>query len=206
MSATALLDANRQLAAPMSIDVSAAERMGHVVVGHLAKRHHIGVVLSHGNPGVTARVSIPAGLVAPAPTEETEPVEPARFLRAADTTTTTETPTISAAGNGRVATMRAAGLLRQRGAAGQSVWWSKEAAGEQVAQDATPSAPSPETVGVTDAGLPKRLRSTTKVVAAAPEAEAPEAAELNPEDTASILSSLYAGVRRAESEDTAPVT
>jgi signal transduction histidine kinase len=206
MSAEALIDANRQLAAPMSIDVSAAERMGHVVVGHLAKRHHIGVALSHGNPGVTVRVRIPATLVSAAPAEQEETIEPARFLRAGvDPSTTAETPIVTA-GNGRAPTMRVASMLRQRNAGGQSVWWSKEAGIEQSAQTPLPTEPSPEAVGVTSAGLPKRNRTTTKAVAVAVTVEVAEAAEANPEDTASILSSLYAGVRRAESEDTAPVT
>jgi hypothetical protein len=203
MSAEALIEANRQLAAPMSIDVSAAERMGHVVVGHLAKRHRIGVALSHGNPGITARVSIPAALVSAAPSEQEETVEPARFLRAGvDPSTTTETPAITA-GNGRAATKRVASMLRQKNSSGHSVWWSKEAGIEQPAQTPLPSEPSPEPIGVTSAGLPKRNRSTIKTVVTV---EVAEAAEVNPEDTASILSSLYAGVRRAESEDTAPVT
>jgi hypothetical protein len=213
MSPTALIEANQQLAAPMSIDVSAAERMGHVVVGHLAKRHQIGVTLSHGShgsPGVIARVSIPAKLVTSAPAasaEDGDTLEPARFLRAAETAAAAQAvdaqPAVGAAGNGR-APRRVASMLRQRGAAEQSVWWSKDAAGEEPADaPASPAEPAPETIGVTSSGLPKRNRAAAKAMVVV---EVVEAAEANPEDTASILSSLYAGVRRAESEDTAPVT
>ncbi len=217
MSPAALLEANRQLAVPMSIDVSAAERMGLVVVGHLAKRHQIGVMLSDANPGVKARVSIPAKLIAPTP-EETQAVEPARYLRAADTIPRLESAeangsaalvagngsAVAVAGGGRAAAMRAASVLRQRGGANESVWWSKEVAGEQNETTAPGPEPAPETIGVTDAGLPKRQRNASRTVIM--EVVVAEAAEANPEQTASILSSLYEGVRRADSEDTAPVT
>jgi hypothetical protein len=68
MTREAVARSNRQLAAPVSIDVSSAERMGLVVVGHLARRHGIRVRLALGDgPGITALIDLPAMLLAPAP-------------------------------------------------------------------------------------------------------------------------------------------
>ncbi|GIH06430.1 hypothetical protein Rhe02_44970 [Rhizocola hellebori] len=219
MSPTALVEANRQLASPASIDVSTAELMGHVVVGHLAKRHNIAVTLSassvgahsHGRPGVTARVSLPAALVTDAPaasTEGSDAPEPGRFVRAGNKSAASKSATAKPAvsGNGR-APRRVASVLRQRDTAGTSVWWSKDAAGEPGDHPAAPPEPArAESIGVTSSGLPKRNRAAARAMVMVEVVETAEAAELNPEDTASILSNLYAGVRRADSEDTAPVT
>jgi signal transduction histidine kinase len=63
-----LSDANRRLATPSTVDVSASRRMGLFVVGRLAARHGIGVHLGGapmGGPGggLTASVTLPAHLV-----------------------------------------------------------------------------------------------------------------------------------------------
>jgi signal transduction histidine kinase len=75
MSGDALARANRQIAAPGSIDVAAAERMGLLVVGHLANRHRVRVRLRSDGPGkdgvsgsgVTVLVELPATLLAEPP-------------------------------------------------------------------------------------------------------------------------------------------
>jgi signal transduction histidine kinase len=67
MSAAAVLRANRQVAGPVSIDVATAERMGLVVVGHLAHRHGIRVELHCEGRGVAVTVALPAGLLAAEP-------------------------------------------------------------------------------------------------------------------------------------------
>ncbi|MEV4415506.1 nitrate- and nitrite sensing domain-containing protein [Catellatospora sp. NPDC049609] len=72
MSAQALAEANDQVSMPVSIDISAAERMGLVVVGHLAHRHRISIHLDSGTRGVTVSVNIPAALIVPAPPEPLE--------------------------------------------------------------------------------------------------------------------------------------
>lgn len=67
MSPEAVVRANHQLSEPVSIDVAAAERMGLVVVGHLAGRYGIKVDIRSTGPGVAALVSLPGQLLAPAP-------------------------------------------------------------------------------------------------------------------------------------------
>src|SRR5439155_10959661 len=54
MSPAGVAAANERLATPMAIDVAASERMGLVVVGHLAARHRITVELRGSPDGVTA--------------------------------------------------------------------------------------------------------------------------------------------------------
>jgi two-component sensor histidine kinase len=202
MSLFAMAEANRQLAMPASIDVSAAERMGLVVVGHLAKRHQIGVTLSQADPGVMARVKIPAPLVTAAPPELAEMLEPARFLRPAD-----------AKGDGETALavkVRAADVLRTRAPAKNSVWWSKRDVDEPAAQaDQADQEPEPQrqaSIQVTSSGLPKRTRTTSTGPKVTVIVTTVGAEEVNPEETESMLSRLYQGVRRADSENTASVT
>ncbi|MFJ8686767.1 sensor histidine kinase [Micromonospora wenchangensis] len=67
MSPTALAQANAVLAEPPVADVAAVERMGHFVVSHLAARHGVGVRLTAQGQGLVARLTLPAGLLAPAP-------------------------------------------------------------------------------------------------------------------------------------------
>ena len=69
MSREALARAERQVAAPVSIDVAAAERMGLVVVGHLANRHGVRVELRSVGRGVAVLVALPKHLVAQSPAE-----------------------------------------------------------------------------------------------------------------------------------------
>jgi signal transduction histidine kinase len=63
MSAEALAAANALLAAPPPIDVATSERMGLVVVGHLAARHGIQVRLEDTSPGVRATVWLPGHML-----------------------------------------------------------------------------------------------------------------------------------------------
>jgi Histidine kinase-, DNA gyrase B-, and HSP90-like ATPase len=179
MSPEAIAETNQQLAAPMSIDVSAAERMGLVVVGHLAKRYDLGVRLEANDPGITVRVSIPARLVSAAPSEQTPPIEPARWLRSED-------------------------VLRPRGPRGQSVWWSKEAGSDGNTGGHHRPQQRPATQAVTEAGLPKRTRTKQRVTVEVIEpvyhpAESPPV-EVDPEQTGTMLTSLLSGVRRADTE------
>jgi hypothetical protein len=70
MSPTGLTEANERLAGPADIDVSASERMGLVVVGHLAARHHVRVRLRGSTAGVVAYVSLPSSILAPPPEQD----------------------------------------------------------------------------------------------------------------------------------------
>ena len=63
MSPAGVAAANERLATPMAIDVAASERMGLVVVGHLAARHRITVELRGSPDGVTAQAWLPGQLL-----------------------------------------------------------------------------------------------------------------------------------------------
>lgn len=60
-----LADANTRLATSPTVDASVSRRMGLFVVGRLAARHEIGVILrrGHDDVGVTAAIALPARLV-----------------------------------------------------------------------------------------------------------------------------------------------
>jgi len=177
MSIEAIAEANEQLATPMSIDVSAAERMGLVVVGHLAKRYGIRVRIKAAYPGTKVLVTVPAKLVSGPPSDdEMATAEPARWLRAED-------------------------VLRPHRNTHDSVWWSKYA----DPRDGAVATRAPErtaTPAVTSAGLPKRTRTskrvTIEVIEPVYHASAPT--EIDPEQTGSMLTSLLSGVRRADTE------
>lgn len=68
MTPSGLADANARVGGTAPIDVDISERMGLVVVGHIAARHGITVRLDATDPGVTAVISIPPALVRPAAT------------------------------------------------------------------------------------------------------------------------------------------
>ncbi|UWZ36000.1 nitrate- and nitrite sensing domain-containing protein [Dactylosporangium roseum] len=67
MTEAGLVDANERVSTPIAIDVAASERMGLVVVGHLADRHGVHVHLTATDEGVTAFVTLPAKLLAAPP-------------------------------------------------------------------------------------------------------------------------------------------
>ncbi|HEX6684357.1 MAG TPA: nitrate- and nitrite sensing domain-containing protein [Candidatus Limnocylindrales bacterium] len=188
MSREAIAEANEQLAAPPSIDVSAAERMGLVVVAHLAKRHDIGVRVKAAYPGTKVLVSVPAKLVSPPPADDETPViEPARWLRAEDGLRP-----------------RAEDVLRPRLNDRGSVWWSKDAKPNEGTV-ATRPAQETATPPLTSSGLPKRTRTDKRVTIEVIEpvyhpSTAATTVEVDPEATGSMLTSLLSGVRRADTE------
>jgi hypothetical protein len=67
MTEGGLLEANERVNSPVAIDVAASERMGLVVVGHLAARHGIAVRLNGSEAGVVAYVTLPASLLSAPP-------------------------------------------------------------------------------------------------------------------------------------------
>ncbi len=91
MTADAVARANKQLAQPVNIDVATAERMGLVVVGHLAQRHGVAVSLRSGTEGLEAVVQIPEVLLAPAPPIGPDPAD----LDSADCASSTCEPSSS---------------------------------------------------------------------------------------------------------------
>lgn len=58
-----LLETNELLASPVQLDLAASERMGLVVVSHLAARHQVRVSLESSAAGTTAVVRIPSHLL-----------------------------------------------------------------------------------------------------------------------------------------------
>jgi signal transduction histidine kinase len=62
LSPGALAEANEMLEFPPELDLAASERMGLVVVSHLAARHRVRVRLRSSHTGTTATVRIPGEL------------------------------------------------------------------------------------------------------------------------------------------------
>ena len=67
MTESGLVEANERVSTPIAIDVAASERMGLVVVGHLADRHGAQVSITANDEGVTAFVTLPTRLLATPP-------------------------------------------------------------------------------------------------------------------------------------------
>ncbi len=61
LSPGSLAEANELLESPSELDLAASERMGLVVVSHLAARHGVRVRLGSSHTGTTATVRIPGG-------------------------------------------------------------------------------------------------------------------------------------------------
>jgi len=66
---------NELLRTPPEVDASVTERMGLVVVGHLAARHDVRVCLDDASPGVLATVHLPAEILVPTPGDLGQAVE-----------------------------------------------------------------------------------------------------------------------------------
>ncbi len=62
LSPVSLAEANELLESPTELDLAASERMGLVVVSHLAARHRITVRLRSSHQGTSAIVRIPPGI------------------------------------------------------------------------------------------------------------------------------------------------
>ncbi len=182
MSDQQLAEANSQVSEPVSIDTSAAERMGLVVVGHLARRHGITVRLSSGIRGVTVRVLLPEALIAPVPADEPETAPPSGEPDGSAMSTLRR----------RVPTRAEDVLTPERRA--PSIWWNRDAA-EQAA--AAPQAEAAAPPALTKAGLPTRTRRSVPQAAPVDTTRY----EADPDALGDTLTRLYEGVRRAEAED-----
>lgn len=199
MSPSALADANALLARPAPVDVAASERMGLVVVSHLAARHGVRVTLHAAAPGVRVEVWLPDTVLAAAPDEPAD-ADPAQLVTA----------------RRRPARKR---QLSAESAKEETVggWWS------QPEQPRPPERPRPGTPASPDAlatggarprpgpatssgtgpgGLPVRV-PMAQLPPDGPGRTAGRPApawEPNPEQVGGVLSRFYGGVRRAESE------
>jgi signal transduction histidine kinase len=215
MSADLVAHANQQLASPVSLDVAAAERMGLVVIGHLADRHGIrveirsqGTTLATGGVGAAAIVVLPARILAAATTKALPwSGAPARWLTQDRDATAAEPDRLEAAAPARRAVpTRAEDVLgKARSRDDGSVWWSKPsrtAAAHRPSKPVAPAAPAPPVNGaVNHAGLPIRVP-----MAHLPELQVVAASrhvitEPDPVEVGSVLTQFYGGVHRAASED-----
>lgn len=188
MSPDALALAERQVTAPMSIDVAAAERMGLVVVGHLAHRLGIRVGMRSAERGVVVLVSIPPELVVPAPAEPS----PWSTPRPADPGHAATTPDRAPA-----APTRAEDVLAAVGPDRASVFWSRRA---PVAKP-TAAAPSSVDTPTNGAGLPIRVPMANLPQQQAKGAATGPPKEPDPQQVSQVLTRFYGGIHRAELED-----
>jgi hypothetical protein len=203
MSSESIGAANRQVANPVSIDVAAAERMGLVVVGHLAHRHSIGVELRAAESGVGVTVAMPSALIADPPAH---PLPwsggPARWLRTdrgaivAGSTLLVEPLAIGSGSDSpvpprRATPTRAEDVLGAGRGASDSVWWSRRPAGSAPSTAASgagaaggSSGKGPSAYGGSAATAPSggsgtgadiATRSAPAAVSASPTASAPPA-------------------------------
>jgi hypothetical protein len=207
MSAEAVRHANRQIAGPVSIDVAAAERMGLVVVGHLAHRHGIRAEVRTTDRGVAVMVLLPTSLLAEPPVQP--PALPAGFagrLQTAlgSTVDAVERPEpaepAQAAAARRTVPTRAEDVLGAGRVDSGGLWWSRQPTPAASAKPAISRQPSASSPSLTGAGLPKRvpMEHLPPLVEATP-VQKPR--EPNPQEMGSVLSRFYGGVHRAAAED-----
>lgn len=176
MTQPALAEANQTLATPPPVDVAAAERMGLVVVSHLAARHGAQVRLERtpadprkGAPGggLTASVWLPPELLAPAPAvpelvSASVPGLSGRIVQAQGNGSAGRPTAVNAAElpASRGAAVRAEDVL---GAGDRTAWWSRPDLGVAAeplrSAGRLPEGPPevPVTGGTNELGLPLRV-------------------------------------------------
>jgi hypothetical protein len=203
MSPSVVSEANQQLAMPARVDSAAAERMGLVVVGHLAHRHGIRVQLRAAPKGIIVHLAFPPSLLAEAPAETAAESGATVWLRPQNRSTVSR-------GNGSVEASEARGLRRSTPLRaedvlgigepdGASIWWSRRGAG--AATTVSPPRARPENA-TSQAGLPVRVpmahlpqpQQTATVVDRPP-------SDPDPQEIRGVLSRFYGGVHRATADD-----
>jgi signal transduction histidine kinase len=206
MSQEALARASQQVAAPVSIDVAAAERMGLVVVGHLAHRHGIRVQVRATGRGTAVLVSFPGPLVVDAPAETT-PRTPARWMRTENGSIVAGDPSpvgqpMATTTSRRVTPTRAEDVLGAGRPEQSSVWWSRQATSPAATFPAARASTSEAVATTNEVGLPTRVpMANLPNQQAATAAAAPPATEPDPQEVGSVLSRFYGGVHQAALED-----
>lgn len=201
MRPQALAEMNKTLAAPAPVDVAAAERMGLVVVSHLAARQGVRVKLAPtpadprgdgSGGGLTAAVWLPPELLAPASTGAEPfdlpvsgiPAQTAQLQIGASPqlagVLTVEAPVVRPG-----APARAESVL---GAGGRTAWWSRQPA-EGPAEPARsggslPAGPPeiPITGGTNARGLPVRVPMAQLPSAGVPDSDDGQAGDTGSSD------------------------
>jgi hypothetical protein len=216
MTPHALQEANAVLTDPPAIDVAASERMGLVVVGHLAARQRLTVRLAAARRGVRATVWLPERLRAAAGADPLGSGPPGSGPPAGPPGSGTpafQPPGPLPPGPGQVV-VRAEHVLSTDPATSGS-WWSRPpgrptnapAAPNQPAVPARPAAavvPAPPAgAGDADAeigGLPVRVPMAQ--LPATDLFPPPTDLEPDPDEIGDTLTAFYGGIQRAEAEDT----
>jgi hypothetical protein len=214
MSRPALAQANRQLAAPVSFDAATAERMGLVVVGHLARRHGIVTQLRSEGNGVAVLVVLPAPLLAAAPPAGT-PTGPAFPRGLPAWTPPVAAPPEPADAPRRVTPLRAEDVLGSGQSDDGGVWWSRRPAAGAAARPTGGAgggdpgsgvAPGGSVPAATRVGLPVRVPMAHlpgpdgQPTDGSRGASAVRAAEADPGEVGRTLARFYGGVHRAVDE------
>jgi HAMP domain-containing protein len=184
--AETLTELNRLLAAPPRVDVATSERMGLVVVSHLAHRHGVTVKLaSPGARGMRALIWLPAALLAQSvtPLVTVPPVE--RTAPASTGLPSSEPPAIVTG-----APRSAATAVRQPPAGPQ------RAVPQRADLSTTDEQPTTAPV-LAPSGLPKRIPRPAQPQQAR-RAGLLQRTEPDPEAVASTLTKLHEGVRRGQ--------
>jgi hypothetical protein len=211
---------------PPLVDVAAAERMGLVVVSHLAARHGIRVQLRPASPnghpgtaggGLVATVWLPPDLLAPAPVQP-ELIDaptsgiPALIAHMRGNGSRRSVPAAVEARPGwRGVPTRAEDVLGAgvRARSAGTAWWSRPVPGSAPQPSRSggrlPEGPPevPVTGGTTERGLPLRVPMAQLPApdAASRRVVPAQRADLDPEAVGSALARFYGGVRQAQAED-----
>ena len=235
MTNSALDEANALLDAPPPADAAASERMGLVVVGHLAARQGVRVQLRGAGRGLVTVIWLPAALLAPAPDEPDVQLSATRRILTAPSAgingaitavfpavgagvpaalPSAERPPGRTTAPGQAIPVRAEDILAPASRTvlpAVSTWWSRQA-GRQATPPApgTASAPPsvPVTGGIAPNGLPVRVPMAQLPATSQsplPRVPAPRY-EPDPDAVGGMLSRYYRGLRRAEAEETTEIT
>lgn len=189
VGAETLKELNALLAAPPRVDVATSERMGLVVVSHLAHRHGVTVKLaSSGLGGMRVLIRLPAAVLA-----EPDPANATASPFAEPPSRPTSTFAALAAPPGRTASQPALA----RPAVEQPALAQGQAASQQAVQQAAVQSAA---VLFAPSGLPMRTPKPTKPQLAR-RAGRSHRTEPDPQAIAAALTSLHEGVRRGQADD-----
>jgi hypothetical protein len=229
MSRSALAKANHQIATPGNIDVAAAERMGLVVVGHLAHRQGVQVQLRPGERGVAVVVRLPPQLMAEASSELIDirelpatrriavigsadepsalPAWPggATDLALVGTASSDADPSSVPSARRGIPPSRAEDVLSLGKVDSASIWWSRQPgpAGESSssARARSTTVRAPRAPLATEATGAGLPRRVPMAQLPATGDHEPVRAEADPDEVGHALSSFYGGVNKAAMED-----
>jgi signal transduction histidine kinase len=230
MTPDGFTEANARVRGTADIDVAASERMGLVVVGHLAARHDIKVSLSGSAAGVIASVILPRAILSPARRDRphadvpegrasaaarrpVRQVRPAPADQPPDDQPPDDQPPDDQPPDDPAGAPQTDPPGDQR-----SLWWSGKVTDPTAPRPTAPRpavAPpkKPMIAGTSTAGLPLRVPLAQRPAdPAPPEPDGPPAPEASPppdldqSHVSATLSAFYSGVRRgAAEEDDSPL-